>query len=319
MRIRVILAALALVVLGAARSEALPIGIGTSPQGTLTYTLGSAYAKVLADAAKIQARVQPSSGTGVMIPLVETGELDMGFCNTLELNDAYTGSRSFAGRPQPHLRTLGVLFPIRVGIFVRDDSPIKSMADLKGKSIAYGYTSQEVIKTVIDGLLANAGLSISDMRPVLVPNLVRGVDDFVAGRVDAVFFAMGQAKVSEADAAVGGIRFLPISDSQTAVEAMRKFVPTAYVASVDPAPNLPGVKTPLAVMNYDYVMFANSNLKDERVKELTAIMAEKKDDLAKIMPLFRQFDPTRMYRDIGVPYHDGAKAFFEAKGIKPVD
>src|SRR3954447_5880796 len=88
--------------------SAQPVGIGTSPQGTLTYTLGSAYAKALQTSAGIQARVQPSTGTGVMVPLVETGELDIGFVNTLELTDAFTGTGSFAGRKLQNLRVVGV-------------------------------------------------------------------------------------------------------------------------------------------------------------------------------------------------------------------
>ena len=63
--------------------------------------------------------------------------------------------------------------------------------------------------------LANAGLTPDDVRQVMVPNLVRGVDEFVSGNADAAFFAMGQAKVAEADAAVGGIRSLVSSTTRS--------------------------------------------------------------------------------------------------------
>ncbi len=97
---RIMMFAIAALCLAAASATAQPLGIGTSPQGTLTYTLGATYAKALDDAGKIQARVQPSSGTGVMVPLVNSGELDIGFVNTLELTEAYTGTGSFANRPK---------------------------------------------------------------------------------------------------------------------------------------------------------------------------------------------------------------------------
>ena len=313
MKTRIFMALAAMLFAGPALAQ--PLGIGTSPQGTLTYTLGATFAKALDDAAKLQARVQPSSGTGVMVPLVNRGELDIGFVNTLELTEAYEGTGSFDKRPQKQLRTLGVLFPIKVGFFVRKDSPIKSIKDIKGRSIAYGYTSQVIIKTVTDGMLANAGLKASDMKTVLVPNLIRGVDEFISGKVDVAFFALGQAKVSEADAAVGGIRFLEMADDEASRAAMKAVVPTAYLDTVQPAPNLPGVGGPLKTMHYDYVMFAYEKLAKDKVFSAVKVLSEQKDAMAATMPLFKELVVERIYREIPVPYHEGAVAYFAEKRI----
>ena len=312
---RIIAMVVAALALGAAPVVAQPLGIGTSPQGTLTYTLGATYAKALDDAAKIQARVQPSSGTGVMVPLINGGELDIGFVNTLELTEAYTGTGSFANRPQKNLRVVGVMFPIRSGFFVRKDSPIRSATELKGKSIAYGYTTQEIIKTVVDGLLANAGLSAADVKPVLVPNLIRGVDEFISGRTDAGYFAVGQAKVAEADAAVGGIRFLPLVETQEAIAAMKRVVPTSFPDVVQPAPNLAGITQPTVMMYYDYVMFVNDRLPKDRVYKLAQVLAEQRSAMAAGMPLFNMMKVERMHRDIAIPYHEGAISYYKDKAI----
>lgn len=295
---------------------AQPIGLGTSPQGTLTYAVGAAVSKVLSEKASIQSRVQPSAGTGAMIPLVNSNEIDMGFCNTLELYDAFHGVGTFDKRPNPKLRTVAVIFPIRVGLFVRNDSPIKTVADMKGKTVAYGFTSQEVIKKTVDAMLATAGLSVNDLKTVLVPNLVRGVDEFVAGRVDITTFAIGSAKVAEADAAVSGIRFVNIENTPKGLEAFKKEFPTAYLDKVNPAPNFAGVKEPITTMYYDYTIFASADMPAEKVKNIVKILAENKDALAKAHPLFRGMVVDRMYNNIKVPYHDGAIAYFKEKGIK---
>jgi TRAP transporter TAXI family solute receptor len=205
---------------------AQPVGLGTSPQGTLTYAIGAAVAKTLTEAGHLQARVQPSSGTGAMIPLVNSGEIDLGFANTLELYDAFHGVGTFDKRPNPDLRTVAVIFPIKVGLFVRADSPIKSIKDMKGHTVAYGFTSQEIIKKTVDAMLATAGLSIKDLKPVMVPNLVRGVDEFIAGRADITTFALGSGKVSEADAAVG-IRFISLPDTPEALKGLKSEFRTA--------------------------------------------------------------------------------------------
>ena len=122
-------------------AQAQPLGIGTSPQGTMVYTLGATLSKALADSANMQSRVQPQSGTGTMVPLVNSGEIDIGFCNAREFYDSFKGVGSSEGRPNPNLRAMAVLFPLQVGLIVRNDSPIKSAKDVKGKSIAYGYAS----------------------------------------------------------------------------------------------------------------------------------------------------------------------------------
>jgi TRAP transporter TAXI family solute receptor len=304
----------------ASRATAQPLGIGTNPQGTLVYTLGATVSKALADSAKMQSRLQPQSGTGTMVPLVNSGEIDIGFCNAREFYDSYYGVGSSDKKPYPNLRAIAVLFPIQVALLVRNNSPIKTVRDIKGRSIAYGFTSQEVIRILMDGLLANAGLTVNDMKPVLVPNLVRAIDELISGRVDVAFFALGQAKVAEADAAIsGGVRFLPVDTSPAAIEAMLKVAQVGYVDTVTPAPQLPGVHEPIAVAHYDYVVFANKDVPIERVKTITSVLHQQRDLMAQSMPLFKQLKPERMYTSkLKVPYHDGAIAYYREVGIKEV-
>jgi TRAP transporter TAXI family solute receptor len=307
--------AVVLVSVAATAAWAQPVGIGTSPQGTFTYQLGATIAKELSEALKLQARVQPSSGTGAMIPLVNSGEVDIGLCNSLELYESFHGVGTFDKRPNPNIRTIAVLFPLTVGLFVRADSPIKSVQDLKGKRVAYGFTSQEIIKTTIDAMLATGGLSVKDMQPVLVPNILRGVDEFIAGRVDVTTFALGAPKTTEADAAVGGIRWLDLGNDPAAAAAMRKEFRTAYMAQAQPAANIAGLKQPIWTMHYDYTMFANAELPADRVKSIVAMIAERKDTLAQTTPGFKRMLVERLYNDVGVPFHPGAVAYFKDKAI----
>jgi TRAP transporter TAXI family solute receptor len=316
MRLTAISAASAALILAGA-AQAQPVGISTSPQGTLTYAVGAAIAKVLNEAGGIQTRVQPSSGTGSGIPLVDSGEIDLGLSNTLELYDAFHGVGTFDKRPNPNLRAIAVIFPIQVGLFVRDDSPIKTIKDMKGHTVAYGFTSQEIIKKTVDAMLATDGLSIKDLKPIMVPNLIRGVDDLIAGRADITTFALGSAKVSEADAAVK-IRFISLPEGPPALAGLKKEFRTAYLAKAMPSPRYAGVKEPITVMQYDYTVFANAKVPADQIKKITEILATHKDALASAHPLFKGMQIQRIYSDIEVPYHDGAKGYFAEKGIKEV-
>ncbi len=82
----------------------------------MVYTLGATLSKALADNANMQSRVQPSSGTGTMVPLVNTGEIDIGFCNAREFYDSFHGVGSSDKRPNQNLRAVAVLFPLQVAL-----------------------------------------------------------------------------------------------------------------------------------------------------------------------------------------------------------
>ena len=299
----------------AAVAGAQPIGIGTSPQGTLGYTLGAVLSKTLAETANLHSRVQPSSGTGTMIPLVNSGEIDFGFANAIEVSEAFNGTGTFDKRAQPNLRIVSLLFPFRVGLFVRADSAVKSLQDLKGKTISYGYATQEIIKLNVDAMLANAGLTIADMRPVMVPNLIRGVDELIAGRVDVTTFAIGSAKVAEADAAVGGVRYLPLNTDNASIAAMQRVLPLSYIDTVEPAPNLPGVRQTLPTMHYDYTVFTHADVPAERVLAVARSFYEHRDAMARSVPAFRDMKLERIATPIGVPYHPGVVAYYRDKGV----
>ncbi len=291
------------------------VGIGTSPQGTLTYQIGAAVSKVMQDVGKIPSRIQPQSGTSTIIPLLNSGEIDISFANTAEVYDAFHGVGTFPKQPNPKLRMMAVIFPIRAGLFVRANSDIKSIKDMKGKRIVYGLASQEIVRKTVDAMLATGGLSIKDLSPVLAPNVVRGADDLAAGRVDIAVFAIGAPKVAEVDASVGGVRFIPLDNSPTALAALKKEFPTGYIAQIKPAPNLVGVREPMYTMFYDYAAIAGADMPAARVKAITQIIAENQAALAQGQPLFRQMQTARLFNNFGVPFHSGSVAYYKEKGI----
>ncbi len=295
--------------------EAQVLGFGTAPQGSLGYNMGSAMAKVMAEAENVQSRVQPYSGSSAILPLVSSGELDLSVCNVLEAEEAAAGEGPYAGRKQPNLRVLGVIFPLYSSIFVRKDSPAKSIADLKGKRIPYGYSAQVTLQRVTDAILATGGLTGKDIVPVLVPNVIRGVDDFAEGKADAGFFALGAAKVLEVHRSTGGIRFLPVSDDPGAVAAMQKIMPYAYVAEVKPTPATAGVEVPTKLMAYDYLAVVGAHVKDDVVYRITRALHGNKPKLVESFRAFNGFNPDNMNKPMPAPFHPGALKFYKEKGI----
>ena len=298
-------------------AAAQTLGVGTMPQGSLSYATGSAVAKVLSDSLSLSARVQPNSGETVLLPLINSGELDFGVANVMEGAEGYNGTASFAGRPLKNLRTLAVLFPLRTALFVKKDSGIKTIADLKGKRITWGYSAMATVPAIMAAFLANGGLTEADIKPVLVPNVVRGADDFAAGKADAFFFGLQAAKVTEVDVTVGGVMAIPLSNGAAEVAAMKKVFPEGYLDHVAPRPGLTGISGPTNVLTYDNVLYVGAHVKDEVVQKVVAGLAANKPALAAINPQFNSFDKAAMVKSGPVPYHPAVLAWAKQAGLNP--
>ncbi|NWO55629.1 TAXI family TRAP transporter solute-binding subunit [Chromohalobacter israelensis] len=297
--------AFAALLLFASATQAQQLGIGTMGQGTSGYSMGAAIARVLSDNG-MDALVQPSAGTSAYLPLIDMGELDLGIANAIEVSDAVSGHGYFEGHALENIAPAARLYPFRVGVFVRNDSDMQTVADLAGHAVTYGFTSQATMNRVLDAILAAGGIGPSDIEQVMVPNIIRGAEAFVAGRADGAFFAAGSGKVTEVDASTGGVRFLPLPGDDEAEARLQEVVPQAYVETLEPREGLTGIDAPMPVMAYDYMLVVGAHVPDETVARIVTTLRDNKQALVDSFSAFRSMDPEAMHVDIGVPYHPGA-------------
>jgi hypothetical protein len=190
------------------------------------------------------------------------------------------------------------------------------VADLKGKRVSLGYSAMRNIDKTIRAQLAFGGLTEADVKAVLVPNVVRSADEFIAGNADMFSFAFGGPKVKEADASVGGIRALELDESHAA-EA-KKIMPWAYLTQIGPGPIFTGVDKPMKVYSFDNVMIASEKVPDEFIYKILDLMEKNKADLVAVQPVLREYTPQFGYKQYGVPYHAGALKYFKERNLSPM-
>jgi len=310
--IRAPLISLAALCLGAGVASAQTYGFATLPPGTLNHTTASAVSKVLKEKAGMNVLVQPTAGDNVIVPMVGRGEAEIGITNIMEAQDGFDG-------PNKDLRIIVAAHALRTPFFVRKDSGMQTIADLKGKRVAMGYSAMRNIDKAARAMLATAGLTEADVRPVLVPNVVRSADDFMAGNADMFYFAFGGPKVREADATVGGIRVLDMDEK--GMPAARKIMPWGYATQVGPGPIFIGVDKPMKVYSFDNVLLTHAKVKDEIIYKILEVLEANKPDLIAVQPVLREFSSEAGYKQYGMPYHPGALKYFKERNLaaKPIE
>lgn len=289
--------------------------IGSNPQGSIAYSVAAAAAKVAQEKAGLQIRVVPQGGPVVTLPLVNNGELEFSTSTAPATAFAHMGSGMFKGRVQSNVRIVAAVFDMKVGFFVRQDSEINSLTELKGKKITSKFTKQKILDSFAQSILATVDMNYEDVVGVPVPNGVRGVDDFSAGKVDATSFSLLSGKMAQANAAVGGIRVLSMPNTPEALAAMRKITPGTMIATLEPAPNLPGIIGSTHVLSCPFVINASVKTPPDVVYKLVKAIYENKSLLVNSHKAFKDFDPDKMHLDLGIPYHEGALKFYKEKGL----
>jgi len=304
-------------VLFAAPAAAQMVSIVTTPTGSFTNSAGSAIAKVIVENTKLRAIVQAQAQAAVMP--VHSGIAEFGMSNTFDPTFFVTGTGIYEGQGKhPNLRQVAIATTYRVALHVRADSAIKTIPDVKGKRVSSGFVAQKTIGRTILALLANGALSYADVQGVLAPNVSSSANDFIAGKVDVLFFAMGSAPVKQAAASVGGLRVLPLDDSPEAMERMRKILPGVHALTVDKAANLDGVTGPTKVLALDMAFFTHKDVSDDIVYAVTKAMHGNKASLVATFRAMSLFDPNQMAKPVqDLPFHPGALKFYREIGLAP--
>src|SRR5919109_2153069 len=284
------------------------VGFATLPRGSLNHTTASAVAKVLKEKAGINMLVQPTAGDNVILPMVNRGESTMGIANAPETAMAIKEAK------QADVRILSVAHTLQTAFFVRKDSDLRTLADMKGKRVELGYSAMRTIDLLTRAMLATAGLTERDVQAVRVPNVVRGADDFAGGASDMFFFAFGGPKVREIDASIP-LRVLEIDEKGMA--AARRITPYGFLTSVQPGPIYIGVEKPMKVYSFDNLLLINAKTSDEMAYKILDTLEKNRADLAAVQPVLRAFSAANGYKKYDMPYHPGALKYYKEHNIQP--
>jgi TRAP transporter TAXI family solute receptor len=290
------------------------LGIGTTPSGGLFHIIGSGIAKVVSDYSPLKLTIRPYSGTAIYMPLTNAGELEFGIVHG---DDAY---RAFKGitphlRKNTNIRILCIGSPLISGLIVKKDSPIRRVVGVKGKRLPGHFTGALGAKANVEAILASAGLGWDDVKIVPITTAVESLRVLIEGRAEVGYQSLGAGIVREADARLGGIRFLPIDSSPEGLKRMHRLMPGAYAYNAK-AGSSTGVVEDTPLHAVDLYLSTHKDLPDDAVNQVLTVLWEHNSDLAKIHPIFKKWTTAGMAKATAtIPFHPGAISFFKRKGI----
>jgi hypothetical protein len=260
---------------------------------------------------------QATQGSVENLRMIAARQIESGIAQSDIVSWAYAGTGIFAADgPLRNLRAIASLFPESLQLVVRDDSAIRTLADLRGKRISLG---QPASGTVADArvVLAAAGLAEKDMTAeYLRPGAAAAnVKD---GTLDGFFIIGGVPVPAVRDlAAETPVRLIPVDDD---VLARMRESSTSYRRSVIPSGTYPGISVEIPSIGFDALWIVSAEAPDDLIYAITKALwndatqrlLEARDPLGKQVRLEDALD------GLSIPLHPGAKRFYHEAGL-PVD
>ena len=136
--------------------------IATGGTGGTYYPLGGVLAQALTTkVADVIVTAQSGNASTANLNLIRSGDIESAFVQNNTAYQAYNGTDQFKDNPVKNVRGIASLYPEVIQIVTRQAAGIKTIADLKGKSVIPGDRGSG---TAVDAenILKAAGMSFDD-------------------------------------------------------------------------------------------------------------------------------------------------------------
>ena len=288
--------------------------VATHAVGSLYNAIGTGIATVVSRHTPITVRVQPFAGPPAWLPSMDKGDTDMGVLTSADAVTSYKGIIHYK-KPYKNTRILLVGGAIQLAYYVRKDSPVQTTADLKGKRIPTDFPGIPIVMLSSTAALASAGLSYKDIVKVPVSDLQAGNQAFMEGRTDAGWHSLRSPAVEEANARVGGVKWISVNDTLEGAEKMAAVYPGSYPVTVK-AGSATGLVKDTAMLTNDIYLVGTKDLSEDAAYTVVKALWDNTKELWAAYAALASWRQDRMVsRKAFIPYHPGAIKFYKEKGV----
>ena len=302
----ILVVAMMLVSLTACGSSSLTFTTG-SETGTY-YGFGTVRAGQISEDTATEVKAIVGKGSKANIELMDLGDAQMGLVQSDVMAYAYSGTNLFE-KAIGSFSTVAALYMEQVQIVTLDPT-IKSVADLKGKTVSVGESGSGVYFNAID-VLAAYDLTLDDINPTY-QSFGDSTEALQDGKIDAGFIVSGAPTTAVTSLATNRDVYLVELDDEH-IAKLQEASPY-YSKNVIPAAAY-GLDADATTVAVGAVVIANDDVAEADVYNFVSGIYENLETIttshAKGAELSLEFASSVT----DVPYHAGAAKYFAEKGI----
>jgi TRAP transporter TAXI family solute receptor len=298
-----------------AAQQATRIAITTGGKGGVYYPLGGGMASLLSKYVPgMSATAEVTGGSVDNLKLLGSGKSEVGFAMADAAWEAAEGRDKFRNA-KVNARTLMVLYPNRMQVVTLDGTGITRLSDLKGRRVSTGAPGSGVEVMALRVLEA---VGIDPRTDIKRERL--GVSESVSAikdrKIDAFFWVGGVPTAALTDlAGTAGVK-MHLLDHAEAIDAMNRKYGPLYVKGIIAPSSYAGMDGPVGNIDVWNVLVTTDRMSDQVAYDIVKTLMEKKQELVAVHKEADNID--LKYQKIGspIPYHPGARKYFEEQGVK---
>ena len=300
---------LSLAACGGASTTKMTMGTGGSA-GTY-YGYGGVLGQYIRNKASIDVKVVATDGSKANILGIAAGDYQLGTVQSDVMAYAWEGTRSFESTGKiDSFRVVAGLYAESVQLVTMDPS-IKSVADLKGRSVSIGAPGSGVYFNATD-VLAAAGLAETDIN-AQYQSFADSADALKDGKIDAAFIVAGAPTPAITELCTTNSAYLVPIDGAVA-DAMMASSPF-YTTYVIPAGTYPGQDSDVTTVTVKATLIVDAKASEDAVYNLTKAIFDNAADIAKENGKGAELSLENATSGMTAPFHKGAAKYFAEKGV----
>lgn len=285
--------------------------MGTGGTAGTYYGYGGVLGQYITNNANVNVTVVSTDGSKANIQGIASGNYQLGTVQSDVMSYAWEGTRAFEQEGKvDSFRTVAGLYAEALQL-VTMNPDIKSVYDLKGKSVSIGAPGSGVYFNAIDVLTA-AGLTEKDIK-AQYQSFADSADALKDGKIDAAFIVAGAPTPAITELCTTNSAYLVPIDGEIAEKIMAAC--PFYTVYEVPANTYAGQKETVKTVTVKATLIVSSDATEEDVYKLTAAIFDNAEAISAENAKGAELSLENATSGMTVPFHKGAAKYFEEKGI----
>ena len=294
-----------------ASAGASKMTMGTGGTSGTYYAFGGVLGQYIKDKAGIEVIVVSTDGSKANIESINSGDYQLGTVQSDVMAYAWEGTRSFEDTGKiDSFRVVGGLYAESVQL-VTMDPEIKSVADLKGKSVSIGAPNSGVWFNAMDVLTA-AGLTEADIKPQY-QSFADSADALKDGKIDAAFIVAGAPTAAITELCTTNSAYLVPIDGEVADKLMADS--PYYTTYTIPAGTYAGQDEDVVTVTIKATLIVSADASEDDVYNLTKAIFDNTEAIAAENGKGAELSVENATSGMTAPFHAGAAKYFAEKGV----